>query len=112
MKGENMNSKEKKQEANAELMQRLPKGITLYTDLVHVSQSGLTRWIKPIVIINNEPINISYWVNNLFGDKQAEKNGSQCVKVGGCGMDMGFHLVYSISSRLHDDGYAINQRWI
>ena len=107
-----MNSKEKKQEAKAELMQRLPKGITLYTDLVHVSQSGMTRWIKPIVIINNEPINISYWVNNLFEDKTALKNGSQCVKVSGCGMDMGFHLVYSISSRLHDDGYAINQRWI
>jgi len=27
-------------------------------------------------------------------------------------MDMGFHLIYSLSNVLYKDGYAINQRWI
>jgi hypothetical protein len=27
-------------------------------------------------------------------------------------MDMGFHVVYSLSYALFNDGYAIKQRWI
>lgn len=106
------NKQKEKLEALEHLKERLPKGCTIYTDLVHVSSSGMTRWIKPIAIIDNEPINLSYWVNQLYGDKQTEKHGSQCVRLGGCGMDMGFHLVYSVSSRLYNDGYAIKHRWI
>jgi hypothetical protein len=32
--------------------------------------------------------------------------------VSGCGMDMGFHLVYSIAQFYNDDGYSVRQRWI
>ena len=37
-------------------------------------------------------------------------NGAIFVK--GCGMDMGFHVIYSLSQTLFNDGYAIKQRWI
>jgi len=99
-------------EARESLLKRLEKGMTLYTNIKHVSQSGMTRYIEPIAIVDNEPINLSYWVNNLFGDKQVDKFGGQCVKVGGCGMDMGFHLIYSLSQELFNDGYALKQRWL
>ena len=84
----------------------------IYTNLVHVSSSGMTRWIKPLVIVNDRPLNISYHVNQAFGDKPIDKNGTQCVRVGGCGMDMGFHLVYTLASVLYKDGYALTHRYI
>jgi hypothetical protein len=36
------------------------------------------------------------------------------VKVDGAGMDMGFHLVYTLSQVLYgaQEGYALKQRWI
>jgi hypothetical protein len=34
------------------------------------------------------------------------------VKVDGCGMDMGFHLIYTMSQVVHGDGYAVSQRWV
>ena len=34
------------------------------------------------------------------------------VKVGGAGMDMGFHLVYNLAAVLFDDGYALEHKWI
>ena len=34
------------------------------------------------------------------------------VGVGGCGMDMGFHLVYTLASVLYKDGYALTHRYI
>jgi hypothetical protein len=39
------------------------------------------------------------------------KNGNGLV-VGGCGMDMGFHAVYTLSRILYNDGYALKQRWL
>ena len=98
-----------------ECSQNLPYGkgeVYVYTNLVHVSPSGMTRWIKPLVIVNDRPLNISYHVNHLLDYKPVEKNGTQCVRVGGCGMDMGFHLVYTLSSILFDDGYKIKHEWI
>lgn len=38
-----------------------------------------------------------------------EHNG---IKVEGAGMDMGFHLVYSLSQRLFGDGYKLSHRWL
>jgi len=34
----------------------------------------------------------------------------QSVKVTGCGMDMGFQLVYTLAQALFNDGYALKQR--
>jgi len=37
---------------------------------------------------------------------------NDAVFVSGCGMDMGFHLIYTLASKLYDDGYAIKQSWV
>jgi hypothetical protein len=38
--------------------------------------------------------------------------GYNGIKVGGCGMDMGFHVIYNISKTLFNDGYAIKHQWL
>lgn len=105
-------SKDKQKEIIKELKKAFPKGSTAYTKLIHCSQSGMTRIIGVIGIKKNEPNYYSYKVGELLDYKHADKFGEYGVKVGGCGMDMGFHLIYQLSSILYKDGYAINQRWI
>jgi hypothetical protein len=46
-----------------------------------------------------------------------EKCPDDGYKVGGCGMDMGFHLVYTLASVLFPEdrktgGYKLNHEWI
>jgi len=72
---------------------------TVYTILKHVSSSGMLRAIAVIVTKNNEPLDISWLVARALGWKLHRKYDG--VKVSGCGMDMGFHLVYSLSSTLY-----------
>ena len=44
----------------------------------------------------------------LFGE-EPPKDG---YRVGGCGMDMGFHLVHELGYRLFNDGYSLKHEWI
>ena len=105
-------SKDKQKEMIKELKKAFPKGSTAYTKLIHCSQSGMTRIIGVMGIKKNEPNYYSYKVGELLDYKCSDKFGEYGVKVGGCGMDMGFHLIYQLSSILYKDGYAIKQRWI
>ena len=105
-------SKDKQKETIKELKKAFQKGSTAYTKLIHCSSSGMTRIIGVIGIKKNEPRYYSYKVSKLLDYKCSDKFGEYGVKIGGCGMDMGFHLIYQLSSKLYKDGYAINQRWI
>jgi hypothetical protein len=89
-------------------MIRIHKNDTVYTQLNHVSRSGMSRKISIFVIRNNKPIDISY----LAEEKLGWTVKSDGVHVSGCGMDMGFHLVYSLAQVLFKDGYALNQKWL
>jgi hypothetical protein len=94
---------------------------TVYTVLRSVSASGMTRHISLLVAgIDNtgKPalFDITYHASKVLGDKLSERNGHRTIKVNGCGMDMGFNLVYSLSSVLFAGqdraGYELSQRWI
>lgn len=94
---------------------------TVYTVLRSVSASGMTRHISLLVAgIDNagKPalFDITFHAAKVLGDKLQERNGHRTIKVNGCGMDMGFHLVYSLSSVLFAGqdraGYELKQRWI
>ena len=93
-----------KEEAIKRLKEEIKKGDTLWTQLNHVSRSGMMRHISVRQIKKDYPLD---WKEgkNRFG-------GYNGIKVGGCGMDMGFHLVYTLSKVLYDDGYAIKQSWL
>ena len=95
-----------------------PKGSTVYTVLRHVSASGMQREIGVVAILPEDPRapgsgadlrHPNYAVSTVLGWPRSKGDG---VKVRGCGMDMGFHLVYELSQRLYGDGYALKQRWI
>lgn len=79
----------------------------VYTILRHTSASGMTRHISVIFPkIENGEIrmrDITYLVGKALGYKIQDRNGA--LVVGGCGMDMGFHVVYSLSHILYPDGF-------
>jgi len=126
-----MNVKQReKEDAIKELREILSPGDTVFTKLQHCSRSGMSRVIMPIIIKNDEPQYIGWLVAKACGDTYSRTH--EGVKVGGCGMDMGFALVYELSRTLFregfkvegrgrngdtsgwdkDGGYALKQRWL
>lgn len=104
----------KTETARTESIERLKEwgiapGDTIYTVLKSVSASGMSRKLSVFKIENNEPVWLSYHVARILGGWDDK---SESVRVTGTGMDMGFHVVYSLSLALFNDGYALNQRWL
>jgi hypothetical protein len=97
-------SKQETEEARDMLHAFLEPGDTVYTVLRHVSASGMTRWIDLYKVTDDGPYYLSGYAAVLL--EEPRPNGShQGIKVGGCGMDMGFHLVYALSYRLWPEGF-------
>lgn len=86
-----------KQEAQQELTNILKdvKADTIYTVLRHVSSSGMQREISVRMIDAGRIISLDWLIANAMGYRIGNHNG---LVVKGCGMDMGFHLVDSITS--------------
>ncbi len=96
------------QEEAAETLRGLIKpGDTVYTSVSHVSRSGMMRVIDAFTMQNNEPRNISGLVALATTYTYNEKH--QGVRVDGCGMDMGFALVYSLSHALYPSYKCVGQ---
>lgn len=90
-------------QARAKLRQWLKPGMTVYTVLDHVSRSGMSRVIRVVLIEGRDNgehamAHPNYSVGAVLGYSQAKKGDG--LIVGGCGMDMGFHVVHSL-------GYAL-----
>jgi len=93
------------------------EGSRVYTILRHVSSSGMSRDISLLVADKEGRISdITYYAADALGDRLIERNGFRAIRVNGCGMDMGFHLVYNLSSVLFHGqdraGYILKQEWI
>jgi hypothetical protein len=89
--------------AFARLRETLKPGTTVYTQLKHVSRSGMQRVIQLVVIENNGPRWIGWTVAKAPGMRyDREREG---IVIGGCGMDMGFELVYNIGRALFRNGF-------
>lgn len=71
----------------------------LYTTLRHVSRSGMQRVIDVHVIQDNEPRWLGYMVAKAMEYRFDDRR--QGIVVGGCGMDMGFHIVHSLGYALY-----------
>ncbi len=102
-----MTKKAQKEQEKAESLAYLQKiikaGDTVYTLLRHVSQSGMMRHISVVIMKDGEPVDISYSVANVLEYPQTGKQYS--LKVGGCGMDMGYSVVHNLSYKLFPNGY-------
>ncbi len=133
------------EEARVKLRGWLKPGDTVFTILRNVSRSGMSRDIDVVLIIKNDDgttnvLHTNYLVHKAIG-VPLNKDGD-AVKMVGCGMDMGFALVYELSYALFgkdgwqclgehcpsadhsngdrdytphthtDGGYALKQRWL
>ena len=87
-----------KLEAATKLREWLPPGATVYTVVRHVSKSGMSRRIDLYTWIDGDKMFLSGYVGCVLDMRRPyNKDG---LKVDGCGMDMGFHVVYSLSYAL------------
>ena len=110
----------------AELRQLLVPGAKVYCILRSVSASGMSRSISLYVKSEGDMRNVDSLIADALGYKLSKKTG---VLVSGCGMDMGFHLVYALGCALWpagtgtphgsrngqpdtDGGYALKHVWL
>ena len=101
-------SKQEKEEARISLMQIIKPGDTLYTILRHVSSSGMSRNISVIKIgSKGEKYHLDWSVSRVLGYPLAKSEG---VKIGGCGMDMGFAIINSLSYALYHNYKCIGEK--
>lgn len=104
-----------RQTAIEELRRILPPGSTVSTVLTHVSSSGMSRNILPMIPDPDFPGEVRdlsrLIIHAGIGSKPRGDYGTG-VMMRGMGMDMGFALVYKLASVIHGDGYALKQRWI
>lgn len=95
-------SETEKQEAIAQLREWLKPGDTVYTILRHVSKSGMQREIGIVINREGSMLHPNYSVAKALGYRQGKRDG---LVVGGCGMDMGYHVVYNLGRALWPDGF-------
>ena len=109
--------------ATAQKMMRyfVPKGSTVYCVLRGVSRSGMQRRIDLYAIVDKGQNShvprlqyLSVWAAVLLGMPR-QNNG---LRVNGCGMDMGFHVVESLAAALYGRdpktgiGAGLRSEWI
>ena len=109
--------KQEEQQAATERLLQLFEGDEspeILTIVRHVSRSGMSRNISLKYVKNGELLDITYSAA-LVLDWPLVEGFSRAIKVGGCGMDMGFHTVYSLSGRLYGyqerNAYRLRHRW-
>jgi len=114
-----------REQCKNDLLEFIKPGQTVYCTLRSVSKSGMKRVISLHVIDNGEMCSIDY-LASIVTDRKLEQSG---IVANGCGMDMGFDLVYSLGYHLwpngtpephgtrngvpdSDGGYALKHRWV
>ena len=107
-------SKQERADALARLRDWLKPGDTVYTIVENVARSGMSREIRAVLLqpadsgrVRNGyapvvDLHPNHAIATVLGYRQGKRDG--CI-VGGCGMDMGFHLVYNLSYTLFPDGF-------
>lgn len=106
--------KTEQQEAIERLRSWIKPGDTLFTILRHRSASGMSRVIDVVAVrgTRKKPDVSAYGYNIALALGWGFDRKREGIRVGGCGMDMGFHVVYELSSVLFADGYKLTQRWL
>ena len=98
------------EQAKKELKGILSKHKVIFTRLDHVSSSGMSRRISVYVCDHDEIINLDYWISHI-DEKFYKRHKDGGLTVGGCGMDMGYHLVNNIMITLYGLKYNWNERF-
>lgn len=83
----------------------------IYTIIRSVAKSGMSRVISfnYVEAKTNRILSLDYAIGQFLDYKPAKHEG---LHIKGCGMDMGFHVVYTLAQELYGDGYKLVQRWL
>lgn len=95
------------------LREMLPTGTIVGVICTHVSSSGMSRCIRafaPATTAGGHSRDISRFVAEAIDWRESEAHGG--VIAGGCGMDMGFHLVDTLSHALYGRSDALKHCWL
>ena len=98
-------TKEEKARAIEQLRAILNPGDTVYCILRHRSASGMSRVIEFIAIKDNAPRRLSGYISTALSMPYNRKHDG--VTVSGCGMDMGFYVVYNLGRVLWPEGFGV-----
>lgn len=102
-----VNSNTSTQDAARESLRIIfPRNSTVTTIVRHVSKSGMSRAISVLATDVNGTIEDVSWIVARAGIFKSDTRHAG-LKVSGTGMDMTFHVTYSIASVLYGDGYAL-----
>lgn len=88
-------------QAIKQLRKMFRPGSTVQTVLRHVSRSGMYRRISVMVCAKGQVRDVSCLVADAIGAKK----DNYAIGVGGCGMDMGFHIAHSLGRALYRNGF-------
>jgi hypothetical protein len=92
------------------LREMIQKGSKIYCTVRSVAKSGMSRKMSLFIVHNGHIEGITGLADNIL---QWGTDDNGYLKVSGCGMDMGFHTVYSLSYSLFEgDGDALTREWL
>ena len=97
------------EEAKLRLDNLINKGDTIYSIVKHTSTSDRTRSIAFYIVKDNEIMDITWYISQAF-DYPMHKSGG--LNISGSSMDLGFHVVETISRIKFNESYAINHQWL
>ena len=93
-----------------EWVETAPEGSTIYVVQRHVSASGMSRVLDPFVIVDGEIRYLRSLADDARMFNRNTRGHHDGFVVRGTGMDMHFHLVYTIGSLFRGNGYHFNYR--
>jgi hypothetical protein len=124
-------SKTERDQQLEQLRKWLKPGDTVYTIVENVSRSGMSREIRVVLLKCQETgeaysLHPNHAVSTVLGLPRGKREG---VKIQGCGMDMGFEIVYQLGMAMwphgtpephgerngepdSNGGYALKHRWL
>lgn len=95
-----------KAEAIAHLRAIVSPGDTLYTILRNVSSSGMSRQIDVYAFKADGERMAKYWLSGYIATACGYSRTSEgALRVGGCGMDMGFAITYALGYAMFPNGF-------
>ena len=96
-------TKDETREALNYLRAELTPGRTVYTKLTHVSRSGMSLSIECYLAQGRDNLTDITWQVARATNARLDNNHGGIVTQG-CGMDMGYALVYGLGRTLYTDG--------
>lgn len=97
-------SKQERAEALARLARIIKPGDRVFTSIKHVARSGMSRSVAVYVIdpSGKDILNVTWNVAAALG--YGWDNARGAIRMGGCGFDAGFHVVYYLGRALFPEG--------